>query len=192
MGLPWYQQEAQPIGEIVEVVARTQPLTSTAKPVLNSPPKVPPLIRKIVAEIGFRFRPAAQADLDAHVGWLAALAVDLADVPPSLLERAISRYARHSKFKPTAAELIDFARQIDEEERGPVASFSGDQREWLRELASRYNRAPSSRTDIEWHVTGDGELKLRATHAEQCRRIAAHNARLEANGSAIRIPMPDA
>lgn len=190
MGLPWYQEDAQPIGAIVEAVVQTPQSISGAKPWLNSPPKVPPLIKKIVAEIGFRFRPAAQADLDAHAGWLAALAVDLADVPPSLLERAASKHARDSKFRPTAAELIEIARQIDQQER-PTSKFTGDNRDWLNELAAKYNRAENRRPDIEWYVTNEGELKLRPTYAEQCRRVEAHNATLAARGSQIRIPMPE-
>lgn len=66
---------------------------------------------KIVSELGFRFRPSAQADLQAHAHAIRLLSEDLADVPPSLLEQAAQRWALTKPFLPKACELIELAKQ---------------------------------------------------------------------------------
>jgi hypothetical protein len=120
-----------------------------------------------VGEIGFRYRPSAQADLAAHAARLSLLAADVSDVPPVLLERAAIRHARQSKFMPTAAELIAAAREESEGDRRERPSPSeSDKRAFLHELAARYNANLGERAgEKEWYVTANYELKIRTTQA---------------------------
>jgi hypothetical protein len=67
-------------------------------------------IKRLIGELGLRYRPSAQADLEAHAAALALLARDVADVPPTYLERAIREWVRDSQFMPRANELIELAR----------------------------------------------------------------------------------
>jgi hypothetical protein len=64
-----------------------------------------------VSELGFRFRPSVQADLEAHAHAIRLLTEDLADVPASLLEQAAQRWAATKPYLPKACELIEMAKQ---------------------------------------------------------------------------------
>lgn len=146
------------------------------------------MIRKIIGEIGFRYRPAAQADLASHAARLGLLAQDVADVPPALLERAATRHARQSEYMPKAVDLINLARQIDEEDRGAIRPATVDNKTFLQELADRYNANQWPGSDrAEWFVAEFGDLKLRPTQAALRAAVNAQNALNEAMGSAIRI-----
>lgn len=85
-------------------------------------------MKKIISELGLRFRPSAQADLEAHSAKLAFLAMDCADVPPRFLEAASKEWARTSRFLPTASELISLAQgaQMSMENRGGVRVKGSD------------------------------------------------------------------
>ena len=87
----------------------------------NLPPKIPARIRELVSQLGLRYRPTAQADLEAHAAQLALLAVDLAEMPPKILEQAVNRHVVKSPYMPKAAELIDLCRQIQQEGGGHVS-----------------------------------------------------------------------
>jgi hypothetical protein len=65
--------------------------------------------RRLVAELGLRYRPSAQADLAAHAAATALLARDVADIDPHYLEQAITEHVSKSPFMPKACELISLA-----------------------------------------------------------------------------------
>lgn len=44
------------------------------------------------------------------------LILDVADIPPALLERACRKWVRASRFMPKASELIDLCREIHSQE----------------------------------------------------------------------------
>lgn len=90
--------------------APTQALTSGGTQSQTSKP--PAAIRKLIAELGFRYRPSAAADLEAHAAAIALLAADLADVPPHLLQQAIRSWSLKSPYMPKAADLIGLCREI--------------------------------------------------------------------------------
>jgi hypothetical protein len=69
-------------------------------------------VRRIVGEIGLRFRPTAQTDLEAHAARIALLACDVADIPVHLLRQAANAWVQNSRFMPTASELIEAARSF--------------------------------------------------------------------------------
>ncbi|RSY83149.1 hypothetical protein DAH66_12840 [Sphingomonas koreensis] len=73
---------------------------------------MPPAVGRVVGELGFRYRPSAQADLEAHAHAIRLLTQDLADVPISLLEAAVERWAATKRFMPRACEIIELAGQI--------------------------------------------------------------------------------
>jgi hypothetical protein len=84
--------------------------TSYEQPAQRKRPKVPPAVGRIIGELGLRYRPSAQADLEAHAEALRLLSEDLHDVPPHLLEDAAKRWVRDNKFMPRASELVELAR----------------------------------------------------------------------------------
>lgn len=92
-----------------EEIGPTRALTSYAKPTQTSKPSAE--VRRIIGELGLRYRPSAQTDLEAHAARIALLACDLATIPPHLLRRAVDRWVRESQYMPTAAELIRMARE---------------------------------------------------------------------------------
>jgi hypothetical protein len=77
-----------------------------------SPRNVPSAVKRLIGELGLRYRPSAQADLEAHAGTIALLARDLADVPPVYLERAIRKWVLTSHFMPKASDLVELAQEF--------------------------------------------------------------------------------
>lgn len=69
------------------------------------------MTKRLIGELGLRFRPSAQADLEEHAAGLALLAADVADLPIHHLDHAIREHIRTSSFMPKAAELIALARK---------------------------------------------------------------------------------
>lgn len=59
-----------------------------------------------------RYRPSAQADLEEYAATLALLAVDLADIPPQYLEKAISVWVSQKPWLPKASELVEIAKRF--------------------------------------------------------------------------------
>lgn len=90
----------------------TRRLTSPDAEPPSKPRKVPGAIQRLIGELGLRYRPSAQADLEAHAATLALLASDLADVPPTCLAKAVEKWARESHFMPRASELIALAQSF--------------------------------------------------------------------------------
>ena len=111
--------------------------------------RVPPKIARIVSELGLRYRPSAQADLEAHAAMLALLSRDLADLDPSRLEMAALHWARTERFMPRAAEL-----------RSLFAKF-GDKHKAAELNAERGNiaLAAEGRDDVHW-VVRDGRATI--------------------------------
>lgn len=89
-----------------EELGPIRPSTCFDKPKPSSPPAA---IKTLIAQLGLRYRPSAQADLEAHAGLLALLARDVADLDPRDLDEAIQKHVRRSPFMPKACELIELA-----------------------------------------------------------------------------------
>jgi hypothetical protein len=112
---------------------------------------VPSAVKRIILELGLRYRPAAD-QLEAHQAKLAALMSDLADLPAAALERAANQWIRQSAFMPKASELIQLARNFARAER------ASPQRP-LDVAASRNARMAAeagARDDIRWVDDGHG------------------------------------
>ncbi len=71
-----------------------------------------------------RFRPTAQADLEAHAAMLALLIRDLGDVNADALEKAIAEHVRCSRFMPKAAELFDLVERYRVDSRPIVTAHA--------------------------------------------------------------------
>jgi hypothetical protein len=94
-----------------------------------------------------RYRPSAQADLEAHALALRLLIEDVADVPPHLLEAAAKRWAQESPFLPKASDLIAYAKgQLSGEVRGTDAGE--------RQLLAHCERLNAMKIDWRWEVSG--------------------------------------
>lgn len=111
---------------------QTPPSTCGDKPRPTSPPKPPPVpaaIRNLIAELGLRYRPSSQADLEAHAGQLALLARDLADLPPKALAAAIDVWVKDSPFLPRASDLVTLAKRAIEADRPRSSDHRPGERE---------------------------------------------------------------
>jgi hypothetical protein len=86
------------------------PSTYSAPPDKPKRRSVPPKVGRIIGELGLRYRPSGQADLEAHAESIRLLSEDVADVPPHLLEIAARQWATSKPFMPKASELIGLAR----------------------------------------------------------------------------------
>jgi len=140
-----------------EDLGPTQRLTSTDR---ASPASQPSNATKtLVGELGLRYRPSAQADLEAHAAKLALLVRDMATMPPHLLRQAVDRWVVQSEFMPTAAELIRLCRQIAEADPRKAARDSHSNAQLL---ANRYNATMSDEHAkvMHWVVTTNNELRL--------------------------------
>lgn len=92
-----------------------------------------------MAEIGLRYRPSAEADLDAHAALLALLSRDLADMPPLWLERAATQWALESHFMPKASDLISIAQRMQAEDQRRDAPTQNDMY-WRQQCSIRNDR----------------------------------------------------
>jgi hypothetical protein len=132
-----------------EDLGPTPALTCSAAPSPNKPPSE---VRRLIGELGLRYRPSAQADLEAHAGAIALLCRDLADVPPRYLEQAIRKWVRESHFMPKASELIELAQSfLPKNKKDPSA--------WI-ENGNR-GLAEQGRFDVNWvHDKASGQYRI--------------------------------
>lgn len=107
---------------------------------------------RLIAELGLRYRPSVQADLEEHAATLALLTTDVADIPPDLLEQAIRRHVMKSPYMPKASELIELARNLLNQKQQARSDMP---------LVDRWNArlAAEGRYDIRW-IDDNGQMKL--------------------------------
>lgn len=116
-------------------------------------------MRRIIGELGLRYRPSGQTDLEAHAARIALLSCDVATVPVHLLRRAVDRWVRESEFMPKASELIALAREELQKQTG--LKGTADSHENAVILAHRYNaRLAEQDSPLRWHIGPNNELKL--------------------------------
>lgn len=148
----------------------TPPSTCGDRPTQSLQPKQPPAaIRRLISELGLRYRPSNQADLEAHAAMIALLARDLADIPESWLARAISIWVSENRFMPKAAELIEIAQMLQRGETRQRQSSEGE-RYW-REQCVAQNAKRDEAQDIpeqlkeafRWAPAPSGGMYLRST-----------------------------
>ncbi len=123
-------------------------------PAPNSERPVPASIRKLIGELGLRYRPTRSTDLEAHAAALALLARDLADVAPIALANAIEQWARSSAFMPKASELLALMHTHAANGTGRALAPG--------ELAARMNArlaATGNPRGLRWHGEGE-DLRL--------------------------------
>lgn len=146
-------EHANPILDSGFVVAgQTRRLTCIETPAAEKPRRVPPAIQKLISELGLRYRPASQADLEAHAAALALLAMDLIDIPPPLLGKAIAKHVLTSPYLPKASDLVKLAKEFIQP--GPSIGGVG---ETLAQKGNRLmNADPNGRRDIRWFDDGTG------------------------------------
>lgn len=136
---------------------QTRPLTSSEPP----PPKRPLSARhkKLIGELGLRYRPSAQADLEAHAASLALLTTDIADIPPEVLEEAIRRHASQSVYMPKAAELFALARDIETAQglKGRPVDMAARRNAQLR---------AEGNLNLEWYYDEHDQIQLRSRRDE--------------------------
>lgn len=124
----------------------------------TKPPKknTPPAIKRIVAELGLRYRPASGAALEDHRRAIELLADDLADIPPDRLEVASREWVRGNSFMPRAADLV---RLVQSQISAPSTSASRDEFKARMAMLGNQNLDEQGRTDIRW-IVENGSLRL--------------------------------
>lgn len=102
----------------------------------------------MIAELGLRYRPTSETDLEAHAAALALLASDLHDMPAHLLGKAIAKHVMESPYLPKASDLVRLAKGFVDQPRaahGPAGET----------MAQRGNRM-CCREDVRWVDDGNG------------------------------------
>lgn len=140
------------------VAGQTRRLTFDDKPSPNSQPRVPAKIKALISELGLRYRPTSQADLEAHAGALALLCTDLADAPPHLLERAIRQHAVASPYLPKASDLVRLMQGLLNETR--PAAQPGARIDQASKRNAAMDQDPNARQDIRWVYDAGGQQQL--------------------------------
>lgn len=140
--------EHEPPKTLGEVVQARPSISSNVLP-LRRPPSAQ--IKRIIGELGLRYRPSAQADLEEHAASLALLACDVADIPPDILRRAVDRHVAVSPYMPRACELVEYARALLAGPKGGI--------DWVAN--GNRNLAEIGRTDIVWTRDESGALALK-------------------------------
>lgn len=138
-----------------EELGPTRSLQTTVVPLRKSAPAP---IKRLILELGLRYRPLAQDQLEAYQAKLAALTADCADLPPKLLERAIGEWVRESPYLPKASDLILRAKAFT----AAPDSVDRDSRENAERLAAKYNAQllGEGKRHIRWFVDEQNGLKL--------------------------------
>jgi len=92
---------------------------------------VPSAVKRLILELGLRFRPLAPGEQEPYQQRLALLAQDCSDIPPDKLEKAIERYVRihGNNFLPRAAQLIEIAQSFGRQSSGSVNEH-GQPQDW--------------------------------------------------------------
>lgn len=160
----------RPIGDFA-----TGPLTPSQQPSAKPTPtarKAPPAIRKMILELGFRYRPSQADDVKVHTAKLEVLASDLADVPAEPLQRAISQWIMSKPFMPKANELVDLAREYQPHRRASSTNLT---------LAQQYNLT-LKRNDVRWVDTPDGGVRLMTLEAIEAELKRAEDIQAENRG----------
>jgi len=137
---------------ISEDRGQTPASTCSDRPTPSLRRKPPAAIQALVAKLGLRYRPSAQADLEAHAGAIALLAQDLADMPADLLDRAINKHVLSSPYLPKASDLIAAARSFMTKP-GKRDAYA------IAAAGNALLAKPDGRRDIHW-IVEDGEAKL--------------------------------
>lgn len=151
-----------------EELGPAQPSNSTNVVPFEKPKKrISAKTERLIGQLGLRYRPSAQADIEEHAAALALLTADVADIPPHILDEAISRHVAQSPYMPKASELIALAKEV-------VAPPSNGK---PVDMAARRNaqlRAEGN-FSLHWYYDQAGQIKLetvteqaaRHKHAEQ-------------------------
>ena len=102
-----FEEPPSPSGEIVPIRPSSYEDTQRQR-------KIPPAVAKLIADLGDRFPPTSQTDLESHARRLALLAQDLWDMPPDILAKAIDRYVKipGNYYLPKASQLVEIGRAI--------------------------------------------------------------------------------
>jgi hypothetical protein len=138
------------------VGGQTRQLTCTETPLPASPKRPPAAVQKLISELGFRYRPTSQTDLEAHAAALALLACDLAEMPAGILDKAIKQWAIKSPFLPKASDLIALGKAIVNPPRTGGASKEIP----ASELARKRNESGDMPDGIIWRSDDRGGLWL--------------------------------
>lgn len=123
-----------------------------------SEPLVPPKIARIIGELGLRYRPSVQADLEAHAATLALLTKDVAHLRPDTLERAARQWAQESPYMPKAAELIGLCRKLEKPNASLTASCERANQQ-LFEKGINEERQAKGLGRVQW-VIRDGRVTI--------------------------------
>ena len=108
-------------------------------------------MKRLILELGLRYRPSAQADLESHSATIALLAQDVADVPPHLLEQAIRQHVLNSPYLPKASDLIAIARGLL-----PARTVTNSALSLAQRYNARMDQEQGARRDILWRTDESG------------------------------------
>lgn len=112
-------------------------------------------LRKLVSEMGLRYRPSSPAEICFHQDKLELLIEDLIDLPDHLLERAIPDLCREKPFMPRASDIIARCQAY-------LGGSKDEARADLVEMNLKLRRDNAGAYDdgVRWYRDPGGALKL--------------------------------
>lgn len=138
------------------VAGRTHRLTSPDAEPPKSKPNIPPAIKRMIGELGLRYRPTSQVDLEAHAASIALLASDLYDMPPHILEKAIGKHVLSSPYLPKASDLVAIARTFVDRDPGT----HGPKGETMAQRGNRLMSPEGLAKGLRWYEADGGSAFL--------------------------------
>lgn len=131
-------------------------------------PKPSAKLRKLVAEMGLRYRPSSPAEICFHQDKLELLIEDLADLPDHLIERAIPELCREKTFMPRASDIIARCQAY-------LGGARDDARADLVEMNLKLSRdnPMAYAGGVRWHRDASDVLKLGHVQSQGHRCTAA-------------------
>ena len=101
-------------------------------------PKISAATLEAISQLGLRYQPSAQGDMQAHGARVALLANDLADIPADRLRAAIARWVSFRPFLPKASELRSIAENLDGQplDAEALADWCDERNAWARRIGA--------------------------------------------------------
>jgi hypothetical protein len=141
-------------------------------------------LRRIVGELGLRYRPASAAEIQAHEDKLELLVEDLNGIAEDVLETAAKELAKEKPFMPRASDLIERCKAI--RARRPDSAKRANLDQMNAKLRDDNQLAHDG--GVRWYRDAADSLKLGHPPGNRGSRCTADQARQILREEGVRSP----